>query len=190
MRAKGWAVMAFIAAALAWTQAGAVDDYAPADPQPAAAELKPGLAVGYVRLMTRSVDDVEGESDFEAGPPLTKLDYRTGAGNVLTSKWNDGVGARITGYIKLPEAGRYLLAMESNDGVRVYLNGKRIINDPGVHTDQFSPNAQVNASAPGWYELKIFYFERKSTSTLRMHWQTPGKDAFVLVPPEQFAFKQ
>jgi hypothetical protein len=188
MRIKAWAVAAFIAATLAWLPAGAVNDYAPVEPQPAEATLKPGLAVGYVRLMTRTVEDVQEETDFEAGPPLAGLDYHTGSDNVLTSRWNDGVGARITGFIKLPEAGRYLLAMESNDGVRVYLNDKQIINDPGVHSDQFSPNAEVNASAPGWYALKIFYFERKSTSTLRMYWQRPGTDKFEIVPAEQFAY--
>jgi hypothetical protein len=190
MRAKGWAATALGAAMLLWMQAAMAEDFQPADPQPAADKLKPGLAVGYVELMTRSVDDVESESEFKAGPPLTKLDYRSGNGNVLTSDKADGVGARILGFINLPEAGRYLLAMESNDGVRVYLNGKRIINDPGVHSDQFSENAEVVASAPGWYALKIFYFERKSTATLRMHWQKPGKDSFEVVPPEQFAYTE
>ncbi len=189
MRARVPTATLVLAVLLAWAGAGAAAELAPAEPQPDAASLRPGLAVGYVQLMTRTVEAVEAQSDFTPGPPLVKLDYRSGKGRVLTSEWADGVGARITGFIRLPEAGRYLFAVESNDGVRVYLNGQRIIDDPGVHADQFSENAEVLASAPGWYALTIFYFERKNTATLSLQWQRPGRDGFEVVPPEQLAYQ-
>ncbi|MBX6323616.1 MAG: hypothetical protein IRY94_17505 [Rhodospirillaceae bacterium] len=157
--------------------AAAAAEFGPAVPQPANEDVPPGLAVAYVQLMTRSVEAVEAASGFTPGPPLTGLDYRSGKGRVLTSDWTDGVGARITGLIRLPEAGRYLFAAESNDGVRVYLDGRRIIDDPDVHSDRFSDAAEVVASAPGWYALAVFYFERKNTATLRLHWQRPGREA-------------
>lgn len=177
-----------LAAVLLTSSAGAVE-LSPVNPQPAADGLKQGLAVAYQEAMVRSVYEFIDDTDFEPGPPLTKLDYQAGKGNVLTSNHSDGVAARITGYIKLPEAGRYLFAAESNDGVIIDLNGERIIKDPGVHSDQFSENAEVIATAPGWYELKIHYFERKSTSLLRLYWQKPGADQFVVVPPEQLAYQ-
>jgi hypothetical protein len=180
--------MAILAAAVLAGRGAMAGDYSPVEPQPAADSLAPGLAVEYAQLLVRNVEEVEDAGGFEPGKPLTKLDYRAGKGKVLTSDREDGLGARITGFIKLPEAGRYLLAMESNDGVRVYLNGERIINDPGVHSDQFSENAEVIAAAPGWYALRIIYFERKNTATLRLHWQRPGRDSFEVVPPEILAY--
>jgi hypothetical protein len=78
------------------------------------------------------------------------------------------------------------MATESNDGVRVTLGGTVVIEDPDVHADQFSENAEINVAEPGWYELAITYFERENTSTLKLYWQRPGKDEFEIVPAEAF----
>jgi hypothetical protein len=189
MKARAFAGAAALAAILLTASAQAADEFSPAEPQPAADALKQGLAVAYKDTMVRSVYEFIEDTDFETGPPLTKLDYQAGSRDVLTYNRNDGVAARITGFINLPEPGRYLFAAESNDGVIIELNGKVIIKDPGVHSDQFSENATVNATAPGWYALKIHYFERKNTSLLRLYWQPPGTDKMVVIPPEQLAYQ-
>jgi len=159
----------------------------PADPQPSADSLAPGLSAEYIFRLVRSVSSFEDSDDWRKGKPLPRLKYKTGAGGVLTSGQSDGVCARITGFIKLDQPGRYLFATQSNDGVRVYLSGEDIIYDDGVHTDQFSSNAEVMVEEPGWYPLRVFYFERKNTSTLELYWQPPGKQQFEIVPAEAFA---
>jgi hypothetical protein len=162
-------------------------DLKPATPQPAADSVAPGLAVNYVFRMVRHVDDIESEGPGEPGEVLPQLNYRSGARNVLTSDRTDGVGALIRGFINFPEAGRWLMVAQSNDGVRVRVAGTVVIEDPGVHSDQFSGNAEINIAEPGWYELAVTYFERKSTSTLKLLWQPPGKTEFEVVPADAFA---
>jgi hypothetical protein len=88
--------------------------------------------------------------------------------------------------IRFPEAGRWLLTTQSNDGVRVRVGGTVIIEDPDVHPDQFAPNAELNIGEPGWYEIAVTYFERKNTSTLKLFWQPPGQTEFAIVPAEAF----
>jgi len=166
--------------------AEAFNDLKPATPQPAADAVAPGLAVGYVFFKARHVDDIEAEGPGTPGEPLPQLDYRSGKGNVLTSDQADGVGALIKGYIRIPAAGRWLMATQSNDGVRVRLNGTVIIDDPDVHPDQFSANAELNVTEPGWYEITVTYFERKSTSTLQLYWQAPTQSEFTVVPADAF----
>lgn len=168
------------------TAAGTFTDLKPSSPQPAADAVTPGLAVNYVFFMAHHVDDIESEAPGEPGEPLPQLDYRTGDGNVLTSDRWDGVGALIKGYIRFPEAGRWLMATQSNDGVRVRLAGAVIIEDPDVHPDRFSPHVEINITEPGWYELAVTYFERKNTSTLQLYWQPPGKTEFAIVPADAF----
>lgn len=191
MKARLFAGAVAVAAALFATTAQAVDEFTPVEPQPAADALKQGLAVRYQDTMVRSVYEFieDSDSDFEPGEPLTKLDYQAGSRDVLTYNRTDGVAARITGFVLLPETGKYLFAAESNDGVVIDINGKTIIKDPGVHADQFSENGRVNATAPGWYKLTIHYFERKNTSLLRLYWQPPGADKMVIIPPEQLAYQ-
>lgn len=159
----------------------------PVNPQPAPDKTEPGLAVNYVFFKAHHVDDIEAEAPGEPGPPLPQLNYQSGAGNVLTSDQSDGVGALIRGFINFPTAGRWLMTAQSNDGVRVRLAGAVVIEDPDVHSDQFAANAEINITQPGWYELAVTYFERKSTSTLQLYWQPPGKSEFEIVPAAAFS---
>jgi len=157
-----------------------------ASPQPAAGALEPGLAVNYVFFKARHVDDIEAAGPGEPGKPLPQLNYQNGSGNVLTSDQSDGVGALIHGLVNFPAAGRWLMTAQSNDGVRVRLSGTTIIEDPGVHSDQFAKNAEINIAQPGWYEIAVTYFERKNTATLQLYWQPPGKSEFEIVPASAF----
>lgn len=178
--------IALLAMAPSGAGAESFNDLKPASPQPVEAAASPGLAVNYVFFKAHHVDDVEGEGPGEPGEPLPQLDYRSGQGNVLTADQSDGVGALIKGYIKFPEAGRWLMTANSNDGVRVRVAGTVVIEDPDVHPDQFSANAEINISEPGWYEIGVTYFERKNTSTLQLLWQPPGKTEFAVVPADAF----
>src|SRR4029450_11421046 len=85
--------------------AGTFNDLKPADPQPAADALEPGLAVNYVFKKVRSVSEIERAGPGEPGKPLPKLEYNTGSAGVLTSGQSDHVGALIPGFLKVPEAG-------------------------------------------------------------------------------------
>lgn len=168
---------------------------APADPQPATSELAPGLAVRYHRTLVRHIDELvdymEGR-EGEAGPPIPRLDYRVGQGKVLTSDGTDGIGAKITGFIRLDAPGTYSFSVRSNDGVRIALGREEIIEDPDVHADRFSNIVKLEVREPGWYPLEILYFERKNTSTLELYWKRPGEEdgSLALVPAEAFAHQK
>lgn len=141
------------------------------------AERKPGLAVCYMYRLIRHVDEIatwQKSIKCEPGAPLAKLDFNGGSGKVLTSNAADGVMARITGFIHLDKAGAYKFAFESNDGVRLRIDDKMIVEDPGVHDDQFSDVGTMEVAKPGWYPLSIDFFERRITWTLRFLWRPPG----------------
>ena len=76
----------------------------PLDPQPAAEDLDSGLSVRYYNAFFRLIDEfVEwmAEDAGQAGAPLPALNYRVAGEAVLTSGIEDGVGAKITGVIRL-----------------------------------------------------------------------------------------
>jgi len=168
-------------------QADPIGELQRASPQPSAEALEPGLAVEYISVFVRHVDQAEASGKGRPGQPLEMLDWNTLDGEVLTSGEDDGVAARITGFIRFAEAGTYMLTMQSNDGIRLLIGGKKIIEDPDVHRDRFSPIVPLQISTPGWYPLYLIYFERKGTSTLEMYWQPPGAEDFDFVPAEAFA---
>ena len=157
----------------------------------AADNLEPGLNVCYIDGMIRHIDEMvrkEASKPCEPGPMLSALNSRVGAGNVLTSQLNDGVMARITGFIHLDKPGSYLFTFESNDGVRLEIDGQMILEDPDVHSDRYADYGSMEVTEPGWYPLTVRYFERKNTSTLRFFWQPPGTEGTMpLVPAEALA---
>ncbi|MSP51389.1 MAG: hypothetical protein EXQ91_03215 [Alphaproteobacteria bacterium] len=170
----------------------------PAAPSPVETELKdadiaPGLAVSYWKMLIRDVQEVAnmvGKRKPEVGRPLNHLNYKMGTGKVLTSNLDDGVGAEILGFIKLDKTGQYVFVANSNDGVRVEVGGEKIIEDPDVHSDRFSPAGKVDVTKPGWYALRVLYFERKSEATLQLYWKEPDGADYVIVPDKAFARKK
>ena len=163
----------------------------PASPQPSAEALKPGLAVTYYFNTfnhTREIPDWAKYKDGVEGEPITMLDYFVGDGEVLTSGRTDEVGADIRGYINFPVAGTYTIAMQSNDGVDLSIGGQRVVYDPDVHSDRYSDLVPVEIKEPGWYPLRLFYFEKRVTSTVELYWLQPGGGGQLdFVPAEAFA---
>lgn len=183
---------AFLSLALAAPlRAAPVSDLALAAPQPLEGTVNPGLSVRYYYHLMRDIDELirwQEHDKGEAGEPLVALNYRNGDGIVLTSKAEDGVGAHIKGLIYLESAGRYAFATQSNDGVRVMLGGKLIIDDPDVHSDRYSDPVEVEIKSAGWYPIEVYYFERKVTSTLQLFWLLPDEEegSMAVVPAEYF----
>ena len=155
------------------------------------AKIKPGLAVKYYFSLFRRVHEIQEWAkykDGKPGEPLPMLNFRTGAGEVLNSGSEDGVGADIRGMIHFAETGDYVLAMQSNDGVRLEIGGQLIVNDPTVHADRYSELMTVQIDEAGWYPLSLWYFERKNTSTLELYWLKPGEEGRLsFVPAEALA---
>jgi len=162
-------------------------------PQPLEGTVAQGLKVRYYYHLFRHIDELVNWREYdkgEAGAPLTGLNYRNGDEYVLTSKAADGVGAHIVGMIYLADPGLYAFATQSNDGVRVSLGGKMIIDDPDVHSDRYSDPVEVEIATAGWYPIEVLYFERKVTATLRLFWLQPDEEegSMTVVPPEVFAY--
>ena len=98
----------------------------------------------------------------------------------LASDKTDGVQAHIFGFLRFPAAGTYVFQVNSNDGVRREIGGKRIWEDGDVHPDRLSPPIPVQVTAPGLYPIKILYFEKRNTATLEVFWTAPGGQRTVI----------
>ncbi len=161
------------------------------------AELKPGLAVLYFpKRMVRHVDMLpQGEDALEkgvSGPPVTNLNRRFGRGQVFKSGTNRGIGMEMTGFILLDKPGRYQFRVNSNDGFRLFMDGRMLLEDPAWHAsgDQMTPPAAFKVSEPAWYSLRIRYFQRKGTAAFQFYWLPPGEADFTPVPGRVLAHRE
>lgn len=156
-----------------------------ASPQPAADAIKPGLSVKYFIDKFNHIDEVVNASTWMKpvrGEPLPMLNYKVGQGNVLSYKSDDLVGAFIQGYMKIDDPGEYIVTLQHNDGVRLWIGGEMLYDSPNVTPDLWSPDMKVSFDEPGWYPIKLIYYEKKNTSTLELYWQPPGASDIEFVP--------
>jgi len=109
--------------------------------------------------------------NFEGAPVLVRLDstinfgWRGGA--PAPSLPEDKFSVRWTGNLVAPTAGRFMLTTMSDDGVRVYVDGKLVIddwNDHGVMANSYA----IALEAGKKHDLRVEYFENGGAATIRM----------------------
>ena len=165
----------------------------PVVPQPPEQVTQAGLAVTYWGVKVRWIDEfVRNARQVPGmpGEPLLALNYPDkGAGaKVLGTRYAMLVGAMIDGMLHLDVAGEYQLAAVANDGIRIYLDGKMIVDDPGVRPSEFTDITAVNVDQPGWYQLHAEYFQRKGTAALEFYWKRPDQSGeMVVIPASAYA---
>ena len=160
----------------------------PADPQPAADDLTPGLAVSYAYESVRTLADAtEALADSSDGPPLKGLSYPdNNEGDLtLTAKSAQKVVAAISGFIRFDEAGTFEVDTLSNDGLVLSISGQEVAYYDDVHACEPSGVMEVEVPQAGWYELEATYFQRKGSACLSMDWNVGG--TLGQVPDEAFA---
>ncbi|MEW6219538.1 MAG: PA14 domain-containing protein [Thermodesulfobacteriota bacterium] len=149
-------------------------------------EVRPGLAVLYFYQLYRHIKEMpvgeEAIAKGVPGPAIPYLDHRFGVGRVFDSGEVQGVGMQLSGLIHFAAPGTYQLLSRSNDGFRLFLDGRLALDDPHVHQDHTSDPVSVRIQEPGWYPVLIQYFQRKGSATLELHWQPPGSAAPVPIP--------
>lgn len=162
----------------------------PADPQPAADSLSPGLAVIYafpkdVRTLEDAREALSGKT--VQGAPLAGLSYddTVDGDETLTSGKATKIAADISGYIKFDAPGTYVLDFLNNDGLEVSIGGQTVGLYDEVHACGYAGEIEVAVPQAGYYPLEATYFQRKGTACLMMEWG-PDSDGLELVPDSAF----
>ena len=84
---------------------------------------------------------------------------------------------RWTGTLRAPVTGRYTLTLTTDDGCRLFLDGKRLI-DHWVETAASPQTADVDLIAGHTYDLRIEYFQGTGLASARFNWTVPGRARF------------
>lgn len=86
----------------------------------------------------------------------------------------------------VPTDGEYSFKLSADDGANLYIDGKIIIDNDGIHgmTDKI---AKVNLTA-GKHKIIIDWYQGPRTHLgLQLFWQTPGSATHVIIPNKSFA---
>jgi hypothetical protein len=110
----------------------------------------------------------------------TLVDLQTSRGDFGELK--DNFLTRVIGFLRVKDAGRYTLRLISDDGSKLWLDGRLVIDHDGLHGPE-PKDAEVELSA-GEHALRIAHFESSGGEALSLQWKPPGASAFVPLPAQ------
>jgi beta-glucosidase len=86
----------------------------------------------------------------------------------------DDFSIRWSGQLLPPVDGSYTLEAAGNDGFRLYIDGKRVI-DHWENTDRLhAEHATVQLKGGRAYDIRLEYYERERDAGVRLAWRMPG----------------
>lgn len=139
------------------------------EPEPASNGLtEPGIQVDY---FYPSASNVALETLEQMKPKASGVVPQI-VMNVPQLKQRDKFALRFTGTVTAPRTGKYQFFVASDDGSRIYLNGRLLINHDGLHgMSEKSASIDLNA---GVHDLIVTYFDNGGGDGLRVQWSGPG----------------
>jgi len=87
---------------------------------------------------------------------------------------SDNFSVRWTGVLVPPATGTYELNVGANDGFRLYINDKIILEDWELNPRLNSKSTNVDFEAGKSYKIKLEYFEDIRDAEVRLAWRMPG----------------
>lgn len=139
---------------------------------------QPGLDAAYF-----------SNENLAGAPALTRvdssIDFNWGNGSPDASVPNDHFTARWTGDITVPlSAGDVVLAATSDDGVRVWVDGEKCIDNWGPN-NRVTTESKVTLKAGQKHSLRVEYLELEFNASLSLKWREANSRSAVSVwiPP-------
>lgn len=92
--------------------------------------------------------------------------------SVTVRQRNDGFALRFTAFVQIPKEGRYRFHLGSDDGSRLTVGGREVVNVDGVHPHQ-TKSGEVDLTK-GPHEVVVEYFEAGGEESLKVEIEGGG----------------
>jgi predicted alpha/beta superfamily hydrolase len=145
-----------------------------------AKNLKPGIKYSYYEGVWDSVPDFSKLTPVKQG--------FTGELNLNFAAKKDSFAVRFEGYLHITTKDMYDLWITSDDGAKVYFNNQLLLENDGLHSAD-NPVVKAVPLNPGYYPVRIEYFERTGSEAVTLGWVTgKGKLEAVPIPKEMWYY--
>jgi glucose/arabinose dehydrogenase len=101
------------------------------------------------------------------------INFGFGVGSPNAAIGVDTFSARWTGKIKPSTTGTYTFYAYSDNGARVWVNGKLVVDDWVAHAPR-EKSGTIALTAGVKYDIKVEYFESTEGATMKLYWSAPG----------------
>ncbi len=86
---------------------------------------------------------------------------------------DDNYSERWTGYVKVDTAGEWTFTTNSNDGVRLWVNGVQLVNNWTNHAA--TENSATLSLQPGWYPIQLEHYQAGGIVAMQLSFAGPGQ---------------
>ena len=111
--------------------------------------------------------------NLDGAPVLTRIDstvdFEWGDGSPAPTLPQDSFSVRWTGSLRAPATGKFTLRTISDDGVRLYIGGKLLIDDWTNHAAE-TRECAVDLERGKEYPVRLEYFESRGGAIVRFGW--------------------
>lgn len=118
---------------------------------------------------------------LEGAPVLTRVDksvdFDWGQGSPAPEVHSDDFSIRWTGKLTPKESGSYRIGMTNDDGMRVWIDGKLILDDWREDAARTS-SKEMKLEGGHSYDIKAEYYDSKVYATAKLLWATPTTRPF------------
>ncbi|HDQ45672.1 MAG TPA: hypothetical protein ENN17_09295 [bacterium] len=87
----------------------------------------------------------------------------------------------IEGYIEILDSGYHVFVLDSDDGSRLYVGGKRLIDHDGLH-GRGDVQSYIVPLRKGFYPIRLEYFQRGQDYGLDLLYVTPAMTEPQTIP--------
>lgn len=109
-------------------------------------------------------------------------DFDWGTGRPAPGVNANAFVVRWSGFIEAEEAGDYQLQTQSDEGVRVTLDGQVVINNWRAHRLAIDTSSIISMKSGQRLPIVIDYYDILGNATMRLNWRKPGASAATTVP--------
>ena len=96
----------------------------------------------------------------------------------------DRFSVRWTGQVEAPVTGIYTFVTRSDDGVRLWINGKLLINNWRDHGAAYDQSIPVSLTGGQKYSIQLEYYENNGGAVMQLFWKYPNQ-AEQIVPQQR-----
>ena len=119
--------------------------------------------------------------NLEGKPAVTKIDkqinFDWGGGSPFPNFPEDNFSVRWTGKLKAPDSGEFIIDVSSDDGVRLYINDKLVVDDWNDHA-LLSNTYKMHFEKGKFYNIKLEYYEHTGGAIVKLGWRKPNDELY------------
>ncbi|MGH7177809.1 MAG: DUF6797 domain-containing protein, partial [Tepidisphaeraceae bacterium] len=151
-------------------------------PSATTSALVPGLVAEYFRD-AKSIDGTAGTPFLVRVEP--KIEFRESEGEFCGIKLSNNFAARYEGILRVDAANSYKFTVRSDDGSRLFIDGKLVIDDV-IKKDPMDPKSATLELAAGDHPIRVDYFQGLCEAGCVLYWQTPDQEERQVIPATVF----